>query len=314
MYDKVKLWIDRAIAGEQFPTIADYLENASTQVNHQTGEFKTFGSLEGLKVSIFVGGVSIVGSLAKYLFGDNICTLDRHTTVQAIEKISDALHIQTARAKVTGLEFGTNFVMKHQVTDYLSKLGDMPRLGRYHFNPTALYYKGSGKQQPKVFAFYDKIADAEAKEMECPNGLKGTNLLRYEMRLNGRLSHQIKVPEVTASTLTERPFYRLLVKRYQDSYFSISKSNQIKDNYMSEIKTVSDAFNMFVARLINQTGQKQIDGFLEEIKKEGVFDDRKNYTRLKKKIQEVATKSNITITDELMRELDNEIRNCGAYV
>lgn len=83
---------------------------------------------------------------------------------------------------------------------------------------------------------------------------------------------------------------------------------------MSEIKTVSDAFNVFVARLISQSDQTQISGFLDELKEAGVFEDRKNYSRLKKKIQEIATKANITVTDELMRELDDEIKNCGAYV
>ena len=71
---------------------------------------------------------------------------------------------------------------------------------------------------------------------------------------------------------------------------------------------------MFVARLINQSDQTQIGDFLDELKEAGVFDDRKNYTRLKNKIQEVATNANITISDELMRELDDEIKNCGAYV
>lgn len=314
MYDKVKLWIDSAMVGEQYPTIANYLEEANTQINHQTGEVKTFGSLEGLKVSIFVGGLSVVGSLPKYLYGSNVYPLDRHTTAQAIAKLSDALHLYADEASVTGIEFGTNFLMMHQVPDYLAKLGNMPRLSRYHFEPPTLYYKGTGRQQPKVFAFYDKMADARAKGMEFPEGMKEANLLRYEMRLNGRLSHQLGVPEVQASTLYDNDFYRMMVKRYQDSYFSISKQNQIKTNVMSEIKTVSDAFNVFVARLINQTDQTQIGGFLDELKEAGVFDDRKNYTRLKNKIQDVATKANITISDELIRELDDEIRNCGAYV
>ena len=65
---------------------------------------------------------------------------------------------------------------------------------------------------------------------------------------------------------------------------------------MSEIKTVTDAYNVFVARLISQTDQTQIGGFLEELKEAEVFEDRKSYTRLKKKIQEVATKANITVT------------------
>lgn len=83
---------------------------------------------------------------------------------------------------------------------------------------------------------------------------------------------------------------------------------------MSEIKTVRDAFNVFVARLINQSDQTQIGDFLDELKEASVFDDRKNYTRLKNKIQEVATNANITISDELMKELDDEIKNCGDYL
>ena len=314
MYDKVKLWIDRAIVGEQFPTIANYLDSAKQETDLQTGEVKTFGNLEGLKVSIFVGGLSVVGSLPKYLYGSNVYPLDRHTTNQAIEKMGDALHIPIEKASVTGVEFGTNFLMMHHVTDYLAKMGNMPRLHRYHFEPSTLYYKGGGKQQPKVFAFYDKIADATAKGMVYPEDMKGANLLKYEMRINGRLPQQLGVPEVKASTLTDLSFYRMMVKRYQDSYFSISKLYQVRTNIMSEIKTVTDAFNVFVARLISQIDQTQIGGFLDELKEVGVFDDRKNYSRLKKKIQEVATKANITVTDELIKELDDEIRNCGAYL
>lgn len=83
---------------------------------------------------------------------------------------------------------------------------------------------------------------------------------------------------------------------------------------MSEIKTVTDAFNVFVARLIGQTDRSQIGGFLEELKEASVFDDRKNYSRLKKKIQDVATKSDLTTPSELVKELDDEINNFCAYI
>ena len=83
---------------------------------------------------------------------------------------------------------------------------------------------------------------------------------------------------------------------------------------MNEIKTPTDAFNVLVARLISQTDQSQIAGFMEELKQAGVFEDRKNYSRLKKKIEEVATKANISVSDELIKELDNEIKNSGAYL
>lgn len=311
MYDKVKLWTARTRAT---PDVSKFLDKAKDQIDHDTGEVCTFGSLESLKVSVYTGGISIVGSLAKYLYPNNIYPLDRHTTAQAIEKLSDSLHLPVNDAKVTGVEFGTQFIMAHSVESYLSRLGDMPKLLRYHFEVGTLYYKHRGKQQPKVFAFYDKKADAAVKGMALPVGFDEANLLKYEMRVNGRLPQQLGVPEVTASTLSEKQFYRLMVQRYQESYFAISKNVQIKTDVMDEIKTVSDAFDVFVARLISQSDQSQIAAFLEELKEAKVFEDRKCYSRLKKKIQEVSTKAGVTVSDELIKELDNEIRNVGAYI
>ncbi len=311
MYDKIKLWAARTRAT---PDVSRFLDKAKEQIDHETGEVCTFGSLNGLKVSIYMGGISIIGSLAKFLYPNNIYPLDMNSTAQAIEKLSDNLHLPITDAKVTGLEFGRAFVMAHPVESYLSKLGDMPRLLRYHFDVGTLYYKPRGKQQPKVFAFYDKKADAAAKGMVLPVGFEDANLLKYEMRFNGRLPQQMGVPDVKASTLSESGFYRQMIKRYQENYFAISKLNQVKTDVMSEIKTVSDAFDVLVARLINGSDQTQITAFVEELKEAKVFEDRKNYTRLKRKIQEVATKAGVTTSDELIKELDDEIKNVGAYI
>ena len=311
MYDKVKLWAMRTRAT---PDISKFLDKAKDQIDHETGEVCTFGSLEGLKVSIYTGGISVIGSLPKFLYQNNVSPLDRYSTAHAIEKLSDSLHLQMQEAKVTGFEFGQVFVMAHPVERYLSKLGDMPKLQRYHFDVGSLYYKTRSRFQPKVFAFYDKKAEAKTKGMVLPVGFEEANLLKYEMRLNGRLSQQVGVANVTASTLSESDFYRLMVRRYQDSYFAISKLNQVKTDVMSEIKTVSDAFEVLVARLINQSDQTQIETFLEGLKEANVFADRKSYTRLKKKIQSVAAKAGVTVSDELIKELDNEIKNVGAYV
>lgn len=310
MYDKLKIWAARTRAT---PDIGKFLDNAKDQIDHATGEIRTFGSLDGLKVSVFTGGISIIGSLSKYLYSNNIYPLDRHSTAEAVEKLSDNLHLNISDAKITGLEFGTQFVMRHKPEDYIRKLGEMPRLQRYHFEVGTLYYKPRGKQQPKVFVFYDKKADAVAKGMTLPDGLSDANLLKYEMRFNQRLPQQLGVPEVTALTLSDKEFYRQMVRRYQDCYFSISKQNQVKTNIMNEIKTVSDAYDVLVARLINQSDQTLITAYLEELKEAKTFEDRKSYTRLKKKIQDVAAKAELG-SDELVKELDNEIKNVGAYV
>ena len=316
MYDKVKFFVDRSIIGSQYTNITNHLEKAKVETDQTTGETRTKGTMNGLSIGVLGGGVFVEGSLPKYHYGSNIYPLDREGTKECIEMIGDTLGINMSGADVVGIEFGTTFMMQYKVSAYLAKLGEMSRLQRYNFNADTLYYKGSGKVQPRVYTFYDKLADCKAKHLPYPNDFEDKNLLRYEMRLKGRLAYQLGVPEVKASTLYDRQFYRELVRRYQDSYFSISKINELNPNAMKEIKNVSDAFNIFVARLLSQTEQpqRQIDTFINEIKAAGVFEDKKYYTRLKDKLNEIVTKDNITISNELIKELDDAIKNCGAYV
>lgn len=316
MYDKVKFFVDRSIIGSQYTNITNHLEKAKVETDQTTGETRTKGTMNGLSIGVLGGGVFVEGSLPKYHYGSNIYPLDREGTKECIEMISDTLGINMSGADVVGIEFGTTFMMQYKVSAYLAKLGEMSRLQRYNFNADTLYYKGSGKIQPRVYTFYDKLADCKAKKLAYPSDFEDKNLLRYEMRLKGRLAYQLGVPEVKASTLYDRQFYRELVRRYQDSYFSISKINELNPNAMKEIKNVSDAFNIFVARLLSQTEQpqRQIDTFINEIKAAGVFEDKKYYTRLKDKLNEIVTKDNITISNELIKELDDAIKNCGAYV
>ena len=316
MYDKVKFFVDRSIIGSQYTNITNHLERAKVETDQTTGETRTRGTMNGLSIGVLGGGVFVEGSLPKYHYGSNIYPLDREGTKECIEMISDTLGIEMSGADVVNIEFGTTFMMQYKVSAYLAKLGEMSRLQRYNFNADTLYYKGSGKVQPRVYTFYDKLADCKAKKLAYPNDFEDKNLLRYEMRLKGRLAYQLGVPEVKASTLYDRQFYRELVRRYQDSYFSISKINELNPNAMKEIKNVSDAFNIFVARLLSQTEQpqRQIDTFINEIKAAGVFEDKKYYTRLKDKLNDIVTKDNITISNELIKELDDAIKNCGAYV
>lgn len=314
MYDKVSLWLNGVMGNERQEAVAQHLSDVATHISHDTGEIKTFGRLGGLKVSVYAGGLSIVGSLPKYLYGgSNVYPLDRHTTADVVTKISDALHLDIGDADVRNIEFGTIFMMMHKVSDYLDRLGDMPRFNRCRATPTSLYYRGRGVRQFKTFNFYDKIAEAKAKGMPIPSMLEGANLLRYEMRLNGCLGQQLKEPPVKASTLYQLPFYSKVMKLYQKSYYSIQKLNQVKTNVVSNIETVGDAYNVFVARLMSKNPEEAAD-FMNELKRAGVFKDKKYYTRLKSKIAETAAKADITIVDELVKELDNDIQNCGAYV
>ena len=122
------------------------------------------------------------------------------------------------------------------------------------------------------------------------------------------------VPEVKASTLYEKEFYRGLMYRYQQSYFSILKKNRFKSDAMEQIKTVTDALDVLFAKLISQSSPEDINGFLEDLRQAKVFNDAKYYSRLKTRLKEIQSKGGAVIPNELIKELDDEIKNIGAYV
>ena len=314
MYDKVSIFVDRAQIGRECSSVADYLETANDVTDRRTGDCRIYGSLQGLKVSVYTNGVYLIGSLPKFLHdGCNIYHISCDSTKEAIEKIGDLLHIPVADGKVTGFEFGTNFVLKHEPQRYLCRLGDMPYLHRFQIEAQTLYYKGIGRKQHKVFTLYDKIADAKVKGMELPKGFEDANILRYEMRLKGKLTKQLNTMEVKASTLYNPTFFRLVCKKWEDSYFSISKT-RLNHSDMSNIKTPTDAFNALVARLICQSEETTISNFIEELKQRKAFAHRSDYTRLRKKIEEISSKSGKIVQDDLIRELDDDVKNATAFL
>ena len=314
MYDKVNFWVDRSDMAGVFSAIPNLLTRAKEQTDRDTGEIRVFGCLDGLKVSIYYGGVSIKGSLSKFFYPDTVYPLDRHTTKQAIVKLSDALQCDMTKANVTGLEFGTVLLLSHPVSEYLGYLGTMPYpFKRYHFEPGTLYYRTGSKEQPVTYAFYDKILEAKKSGLFIPTGFESQNLLKYEIRFNRRLPKQLNVSEVKASTLTDKAFYKMLLERWQKSYFNIDRQAKIKTEIMCDIQTVSDAYSVFVARLMAGTYKDVIEDFMEELKNSKAFKNRSDYNRLKNKIRDVSTKAGVMVSDELVRELDDAVKNAAAF-
>lgn len=76
---------------------------------------------------------------------------------------------------------------------------------RYHFEPGTLSNpeENSNKSRPH---FYGKRADAAVKDMILPVGLENANLLKYEMRLNGRLSKLLRYEDIRALNTDRKAF------------------------------------------------------------------------------------------------------------
>ena len=313
-YDKVTLWISRDFAKHDISKMADRLNIGKVSEDIKTGVITMAGTMKGMSLYIKPNGISIMGSLPKFLYDDNIHPLTRKTTGEAIAALSEGLGFDIGNALVTGLEFGMNFPVSNPVSDYLLKLGELDRMLRYKFSQSTLYYKPKGRKQPKVLCFYDKVADVKAKGMSIPAGFEDANILKYEMRLKGRLSHQLKVDNITASTLSDRGFYKMLIGLYQSYYRAIYKQKQTNNDDMNNVKSVSDALELLFGRLLNEGEQGKIDDFINELKQNKVFDNRNYYTRLKGKLKTFASKAGGGLDDELIKELDNDVMNLGAYI
>lgn len=314
MYDKVTIWKDGRVR-EEYPHLVTLLSDAKEQTDLQTGEIKTYGSLQGMRVGIYPTAIRIDGSLPKFLYaGGNVIPLNRHTTEEAVKKLSDALQINLDDARVSALEFGANFLIRHKPAEYLKRMGELPRRQRYTFNVDTLYYRHRGKEQPDTFCLYDKISDAKAKGMPIPAGFEDKNILRVELRLNGSLAKQMGVAEVAASTLYDRQFYAKIRNRFINTYFSISKLNKLNANFMAEIKTPKDAVDGFLGLMLSKAGQgmQEIDNYLEELKANQVFSERINYKRTRDALYKAASKAKLSSKDELVAELDDCFINLKA--
>ena len=279
------------------PDIVGYLDSGVEQNDITTGETRLFGKVGNVRVIQSVGGYSIQGSLPKFLNGNNIVTLNRHTIKEALEKLSDTLHLDMSVSKVTGLEFGDTFVMSKQPSAYINLLGNMPRLERRLGKGDTLYYIGKGRVHPSTL----------------PNGYESLNLLRYEMRLYNRLPKTIGVAEVSGAMLYDGSFLHDVSDMWVDGYKSITKLSGMNDECLKGIKSPKDAVNLLLAKLIGERGGDTITDYLNTLKSAKVFSDPKQYTRVKAKLDDVSSQK-ISPDSKDVGELSDSILNSTAFL
>jgi hypothetical protein len=312
MYDTINFWLNRVEAGAGFEVSAMRLENARETVDMATGEAWTAGNINNLKVTVSRAGVSVKGSLAKFYMPDNTYTLTRHLAKEAIEKLSDTLHLDLEQASITRIDVSTNFIMKNGASEYYGVLGRCRHFNRVRATDNTLYYHNRGEGRKKDMIFYDKAREVTSRQGIMLDVYRGSNLLRYESRWRTRLPQQLNEPEVKGHTLFDRRFYSRIVSLWADNYFSIEKKKKNNDKAMEKIKTVSDAAYYVCAIALQRLPIDEVQDILEALKQRNVFSDRNSLTRLRKKLKEIEEKAAVE-PDDLVKELDGEVRQVLAY-
>jgi len=299
MYDTVNLWINGSdiLEGKPFEVLP-YLSEITERQNERG--YSCTGKVLDYTVNVFEGGISLKGSLCKSFFGDNLQTLTRRATMQAVEKLSDYLHTDISTAKVTRLDVSTVIPTKRPPADYYSYLGQKAFFERLQSTKDTLYYNNHQRQ----IIFYDKGKEANDKNVQIPDIWKNSNLFRYELRYQKRVNKQLKA-DVTASTLTDEVFYRGVLWNYYTEFKTIQK---LKNNsfMIDDITTPKEAQVALFSYLLQQSGQNLVTDFLSELKANNVFPDRKYYTRLKADLNKMLVAKNGNKSD-LIQELETYI-------
>jgi hypothetical protein len=250
MFDTVNLWIDRVeLSGGKPFDVLPYLSETTERKSAKLG-YSCTGKAGDYMLSVSERGISLHGSLAKYILPSNVYTPTRMEIQQAIERLSDQLHADVKGAKVTRLDVSTVIPTKYPPASYYGYLGSKPHFERLQSTSDTLYYNNHQRQ----IIFYDKSKEAAAKGIVKPETLENSNLLRYELRYTKRLNKQLHL-SLSAAKLYDVEFYSSVVQSWCNEFMTIRKLK--KQRFMVDtISSKKEAKNALFAHLLRQGGQR----------------------------------------------------------
>ena len=256
MYDKVKFY---SFGGcEDVSHIPPLLSNVKEIVRDERTYYEgRIGSME-VHIKPSARNVLILGSLPKYLNGNNLYPINKHSTVEALQKLSDALSFDVASMKVSELEFGVSMPTTCPPSCYLARFGSMPDKHKV-IEETTIYYRTKGHKDD--FYIYDKVQEIGRA---LPRELRNANVLRMEMRLRNGVAATMERPFLCAGDLPSRDVYNQLKRMFTDKYRAIHKLPQTCFSF-PQMKTTGAAEKGFTAYLLASTENpaKVIEEYLE---------------------------------------------------
>lgn len=314
MYDTINLKLSNAKV-EHTDFLAEvplYLEQDSiTHHEHSSGQRYITGKLGNLSVSINNYRVAIKdGSICKWKLGDNYQTMGRRDMQEAIEALSDTLHLPMNKADVTRIDVGYTMIVKEPTEIYTYHLGELKNARRSMFgNGTLYYYRRNGAE---AICFYDKNREWRAKGETIPELYRNRNVLRYEQRYLKNLPNLLKTAEVTGESLYNENFYMYLLKRWGDTYKAIEKIN---DREISpRITTKKDFYRMAVFEFVKNAGGKEnVLSMIKRQQRRGNITKEQAYGFRQLINDATGLHEGLITENEAIKELDRTIRTALRY-
>ena len=307
MFDTMKARLETSETGNLETVLTDYQERANTK----TGDLWQSGRLANLRVSINGYGLTVEGSLPKYLFGNNLETLTRSATRQAIEKISDSLHLSIEEAKICRFDVAYNWSMKRPVIEYTSALLSAPYCKRSDFadRETVTFHNTM-----RSISIYDKAREVEKKKEAIPEFYQGKNILRYETSFKARLGKQFGKQIITVKDLTDEVFYMKPIKKWKELYFLIQKTRKERALCMTGQKEYLQSLAFY--GLQNIGGVDVAIDLIRGARERGEI-GKKTAQRLRGLTKEIAEARAAALieqpADDCIHELDEKVKMAANY-
>ncbi len=145
--------------------------------------FSYSGYLKNLKIKLKYSGVTITGSLPKYLNGENITPLTREQIKEGFELLQEDTGIDLSKGLIRSIEWGSSFIMKYPPFYYLNNFGEKEKskssyyYGKQNNLETVEYFTKKGSY---TFRAYDKIQEMKDKKKQnkIPEPFNDCHVLR----------------------------------------------------------------------------------------------------------------------------------------
>lgn len=305
MVDTANLYLpfDRIGANNLFDFVPQFLTDIA---EHKAvgGRVYLTGNFGGnYKAVLHETGLSLKGSIAKFYLPNNFDGVTCNNILNAIEMVSDGIHLPMNRAIITRLDLAHTFETEHPPEAYYIYLGESKYYLRNAFG-NSLYYLNKLKTK----CLYNKILESEKNGVEIPINWKGKNALRFEFRLMKRIAKQLKINELTPEKLSNQKFYFSLINLYCKEYEAINKINLISFNpkYMKSPKDVNKQLQLLGIESLG--GETKALELIEQLRLQNGFEKPEYYSRAKKGIKQLCKNTNFTEQSEMIIELNLKIQ------
>ena len=232
MIDTIKAYLNLNLNPVSEPiTVAHFqscLDNPkNTEGNKSVGYMS--GYLKNIKVSLqydiitkIAIRLTVLGSVPKFLFNNNIASCSPSDIQTFIDTISSALDIDVSMAIVSWLDFGLNFCVTRPVPDYITAINRYPRIHKSQYEGETVTF--AAKSKSKVITFYDKIKEVKASKNKLqptniPQEFYDLNILRYEVRYRKQPYKKFKREKpIQLKDLTPNGFHKLLFEHLKATF------------------------------------------------------------------------------------------------